>query len=145
MDTSLTPMLVVPKVADAIAFYQRAFAAERDGPYLTTPGGAVAHAQIRIGGALVMLADEALSGPSPRALGGTPVRLSLTVADVDALFERALAAGAEVVYPLADQFYGHRSGRLRDPMGHEWAVGQVLEALTPKEMQRRMDAEIAKA
>lgn len=138
---TLAPMIGVPDAAAAIAFYEQVFGARRVGPYLTAPDGAVAHAEIAFGDSLVMLADHSVGGAaSPTALGETTMRLALTVDDVDAVWERALAAGAEALLPLNDQFYGHRSGRLRDPFGHEWVVGQVLETLAPDEMQRRMEA-----
>ncbi|MEL6978897.1 MAG: VOC family protein [Pseudomonadota bacterium] len=137
----LAPMIGVPNAAEAIAFYEQAFGAKRVGPYLTLPEGGVVHAEIALGESLVMLAEHAVGGAaSPKALGEATARFSLTVADVDAVWSTAVAAGAEIVLPLGDQFYGHRSGRLRDPFGHEWVLGQVLETLSPEEMQRRMDA-----
>jgi PhnB protein len=106
------------------------------------PDGAVVHAQMLIGGALVMLADEDANHGhlSPASLGGSAVKLHLTVPDVDDVVARAKAAGAEELIPVGDQFYGERSGRVRDPFGHVWIVSTITEAVAPEEMQRRMDA-----
>ncbi len=136
---TLSPMIGVPDAEQAIAFYAEVFGARKVGPYLATPDGAVVHAEIAIGDALVMLAEHrAGAAADPLALGDATVRLSLTVEDVDAVFARASAAGATVLIPPADQFYGHRDGRLRDPFGHIWVVGQTLEQVSPEEMGRRM-------
>jgi PhnB protein len=92
-----------------------------------------------------MLADEfpEFGNVSPATLNGTTVRLHLEVDDVDAVCERAVAAGAVVLIPVADQFYGHRAGRLRDPFGHEWIVSTLIETVSAEEMQRRCDAMFA--
>jgi uncharacterized glyoxalase superfamily protein PhnB len=91
-----------------------------------------------------MLAEEyAGITRSPRSLGGTSVNLGLMSADARADIDRAVAAGAEVLRPLADQFYGHRAGRVRDPFGHEWIISQEIEKLSPEEMQRRWNAMVA--
>lgn len=142
---ALTPYLSVRDAKAAMAFYADAFGAEKTGPLLTMPDGTIAHAELRIGDATLFLSDENedWGNRSPLAIGDTPVRLSLHVADADATFERAIAAGCEVLIPLADQFYGERSGRLRDPFGHVWIVGQHIEDLTEAEMQARMDAMMA--
>jgi PhnB protein len=133
-----TPHLVVADVAAAIEFYARAFGAE-EMFRLTTPGGDVAHAELRIGDSVVMLAgeDEAWGNRAPGSLGGTAVRIHLYVPDADALAERAVAAGATLLIPVAHQFYGDRSGRLADPFGHEWILASRYEDLTPEEMQDR--------
>ena len=115
---TVTPRLVVSDGAAAIAFYNRAFGAEEIGDRFTGPGGEVIHAEIRIGDSVVMITEDAVDGPvsSPQRLGGAVTCvLSLYWPDVDAAWERAVAAGAEVMYPLEDQFYGERGGRLRDP------------------------------
>src|SRR5690606_7075353 len=97
--------------------------------------------EITIKGMLLMLADEYPAfNKSPKTLGGTAIRLSLMCDNVDAEFKRATDAGAEVVRPLSDQFYGHRSGCLRDPFGHEWLLSQELEKVSPAEMQKRWDS-----
>jgi PhnB protein len=135
------PYLRVHDAAEAIKFYSRAFDA-KETFRLTEPNGRVGHAEITIGGTTVMLADEypehGIRGP--RTLGGTSVTLHLHVADVDAAFAQAVDAGAAVLRPLQDQFYGERSGTVRDPFGHEWLLGGHLETLTPEEMQRRYTA-----
>jgi uncharacterized glyoxalase superfamily protein PhnB len=135
------PYLLVHDTAAAIAFYAAAFGAE-ELFRLSEPSGRIGHAEIRIGPATLMLADEhpeqGLRGP--RALGGTTFAMHLHVADVDSAFARALAAGATVLRPLKDQFYGERSGTVRDPFGHEWLLGGHLEDVSTEEMQRRYTA-----
>ena len=120
--TSLMPHLVVRGAERAIAFYGEAFGAEEVGERHTDDEGRIGHAEVAIGPAVVSLSDEHGAELSPETIGGTPVRVSLYVDDVDALAERAVSAGATVVYPVADQPYGLRGGRLRDPFGHLWIV-----------------------
>ena len=140
----LSPMLGVPNSDQAAAFYQRVFGAVRVEPWLTTPDGACVHGEVKIGNALIMLCDLAAgAAPSPLDLGDATVRLSLQVEDVDAVFARARNAGAEVLIEPSDQFYGQRAGRLRDPFGHVWVIGQPVEEVSPEEMQRRMTAMFA--
>ena len=135
------PYLRVHGASDAIEFYRRAFGAE-ESFRLTEPGGRIGHAEIRIGPATVMLSDEYPEAGihGPRSLGGTTFSIHLHVGDVDALFAQAIAAGAVVVRPLKDQFYGERSGTVRDPFGHEWLLGGHLETVSTAEMQRRYTA-----
>jgi uncharacterized glyoxalase superfamily protein PhnB len=125
----------------AIDFYQRAFGA-REKFRLTEPGGRIGHAELDFGGTTLMLSDEfpeyGIHGP--HTLGGTSLTIHLHVDDADALIQRAVAAGASVVRPAQDQFYGERSGTVRDPFGHEWNIGHEIEKLAPEEMQRRYDA-----
>jgi PhnB protein len=132
------PYLRVHDAAAAIRFYESAFGA-CELFRLQEPGGRIGHAEVRIGPATVMLSDEypehGIKGP--RALGGTSFSLHLHVDDVDAAFQRAVQASATVVRPLANQFYGERSGTVRDPFGHEWLLGGHIEDVTPEEMQRR--------
>jgi uncharacterized glyoxalase superfamily protein PhnB len=132
------PYLRVHDADAAIAFYRRAFDAE-ESFRLTEPGGRVGHAELRIGSLNLMLSDEYPDSGivGPRSLGGTSFAIHLHVDDVDAAVDRAVAAGASVVRPLKDQFYGERSGTLRDPFGHEWILGASREDVTPAEMQRR--------
>jgi PhnB protein len=140
----LAPSLTVHDATSAIDFYKRAFRAEELYRLIDPESGKIGHAELTINGALVMIADEYPEfNKSPRNLGGTPVRLGLMSVDADADFQRAVEAGAEVLRPLTDEFYGHRSGRLRDPFGHEWIVSQELIRLSPEEMQRRWN-EMAK-
>ena len=135
------PYLCVHSAGEAIDFYTRAFDA-KELFRLTEPSGRIGHAEIKIGPATVMLADEfpehGIRGP--RSLGGTTFSIHLHVADVDKAFEQAVNAGASVVQPLRNQFYGERAGKVRDPFGHEWLLGGHLETLTPEEMQRRYTA-----
>jgi len=141
---AVTPLLVVPDAVAALRFYSEAFGAE-ELFRLTMPDGAIAHAQMQINGALVMLADENRDhgNLSPASVGGAPVLMQLTVPDVDDVMARAKAGGAEELIPLGDQFYGERSGRIRDPFGHVWIVSTVTEPLSPREMQSRIDEMIA--
>jgi uncharacterized glyoxalase superfamily protein PhnB len=135
------PYLRVHNSAEAIDFYARAFGAE-ELFRLTEPTGRIGHAEIKIGPATLMLSDEypehGVRGP--RSLGGTTFSIHLHVGDVDSAFEQAVNAGATVVRPLQNQFYGERSGTVRDPFGHEWLLGGHLETVTTEEMQRRYTA-----
>lgn len=134
----LSPAITVHDANAAIEFYKTAFNAVELYRLVDPQDGRIGHAELTVHGSLLMLADEYPEhNKSAKTLGGTPVRLSLMVDDVDTAFERALAAGATCVRPLADQFYGHRSGCLRDPFGHDWLVSQELEKVAPAEMQRR--------
>ena len=132
------PYLRVHSAAQAIDFYGRAFGATEIFR-LTEPSGRIGHAEIRMGPATLMLSDEypehGIQGP--RTLGGTSFSIHLHVTNVDEAFEQAVRAGALVVRPLKDQFYGERSGTVRDPFGHEWLLGQNIESVSTDEMQRR--------
>lgn len=138
---TLTPYLVIKGAAAALDFYARAFGAEEI-MRLSGPDGGVAHAEMKIGDSVFMLGDEFpdMGYVGPRALGGTPVSLMIYVDDVDAVFARALAAGAVEKRPVADQFYGDRTGVLEDPFGHVWSLATHQETLSVEEVQRRMDA-----
>jgi PhnB protein len=123
----ITPVLTVRRAAEAVTFYERAFAAEEI--YRNSyPDGRIV-AEMAVGDARFRVADEApeVSNLSPQALNGTSVRLNLLVADPDALAERAIANGAIEIAPIADQSYGLRQGRLADPFGHHWLIGRPLE------------------
>src|SRR5262245_11992410 len=130
--------LCVKNAGEAIEFYRRAFGASEKFR-LTEPSGRIGHAELDFGGTTLMLSDEfpeyGIKGP--RALGGTTFTIHLHVDDADALIARAVAAGATVVRPAQDQFYGERSGTVRDPFGHEWNIGHHLEDVSTAEMQRR--------
>jgi PhnB protein len=138
MHAIVTPYLVVAGAAEAIAFYAKAFGATET-MRLVEPSGRIGHAEITIGNALVMIADEhpEMGIRGPRALGGSPVTLVVQVDDVDAVATQAVAAGAKVVFPVKDQFYGERSGRFEDPFGHVWILSTHVEDVSPEEMQRR--------
>jgi PhnB protein len=136
----LTPALAVNNAARAIDFYRAAFGAVELYRLIDPESGKVGHAELTINGSLIMLSDEYASiNKAPASLGGTTVKLSLLVQSVDRFVERARVAGATVVSPAADQFYGFRSASLRDPFGHEWMIQQEIEKVTPEEMQRRWD------
>jgi PhnB protein len=138
MNTSLTPRLVVRGADEALDFYRRALGARIEERY-ADDGGRVVHAAFSVGPVVVALTEERRewNNDAPPSLGGSPVILNLTVDDADAVGERLTAAGAEVVFPIADQYYGHREGRFRDPFGHLWIVTTILEKLTPDEIGRR--------
>lgn len=125
----------------AIDFYSRAFGA-KELFRLVEPSGRVGHAEVKIGTVTIMLSDEypEYDIKGPRSLGGTSVSIHIHASDVDRLFEQAVAAGATVVRPLQNQFYGERSGTVRDPFGHEWLLGGHIEDVTVEEMQRRYTA-----
>jgi PhnB protein len=140
---SITPYLIVKGASRAIDFYKKAFGATEVMRF-PGPGGTIAHAEIRIGDSHLMLADEQGSYRGPEALGGSPVSLMIYVEDVDKTFEQAIRSGAKQARPVADQFYGDRSGNLVDPFGHVWTIATHKEDLSMEEIQRRMSA-IAKS
>lgn len=137
---SITPYLIIDGAAAALDFYKRAFGAKET---VRMPHGErIAHAEIVIGDSHVMLADEnpEMGAHAPQPGTRTPVGMMLYVNDVDAVFKRAVAAGAQVERPLANQFYGDRTGGIIDPFGHRWYLGTHIEDVSPKEMKRRMQA-----
>ena len=136
-----TPYLIVRGAADAIEFYKRAFGAT-EMLRMADPQGRVGHAEIRIGDSVIMLADEhpAMGYRGPRSLGGSSVSILLYLDDVDAVFDRAVKAGAKALRPVANQFYGDRSGTLEDPFGHVWTIATHVEDVAPEELKRRADA-----
>jgi PhnB protein len=140
---TVTPRLVVADGAAAIDFYAEAFGAQQVGDRFTGPEGELIHAEIRIGDSVVMITEDGADGPirSPQRLGGmVTCVMALYWPDVDAAWERAVGAGAEVLYPLEDQFYGERGGRLRDPFGQQWMMSQHIEDVSAEEMARRATA-----
>ena len=130
--------LCVPNAAAAIDFYTKAFDA-REKFRLTEPGGRIGHAELDFGGTTVMLSDEypeyGIRGPQPGI--GTPVTIHVHVDNADAVIERSVAAGATLEIAPKDQFYGERSGCVRDPFGHRWTIGHHIEDVSTTEMQRR--------
>lgn len=132
---SLTPHLVVRDPAAASSWYQRAFGADEESR-VPLPNDRVLTIELRFGDSTVMVADEFpdFAILSPLSIGDTAVVLHLAVADADAAWERALAAGAEVVHPIADQFWGERQGQLRDPFGHKWNLAQRLRDVPPAQV-----------
>jgi PhnB protein len=135
---TVTPALVVDGAADAIEFYERAFGAQ-ERYRMPGPGGTIAHAELQIGDSVVMLSDafpQSYTQP-PRQVGTTTVGVFLYVEDVDALFQQAVDAGAEVTMPLETQFWGDRFGSVKDPFGHSWSLASHVEDVSPEEMERR--------
>jgi PhnB protein len=141
-----TPCLVLRDAAAAIDFYKRAFGATELMRF-AQPSGQIMHAEIQLGDSRIAIAPEApqWGNLSPQALRGSAVPIQLYVEDVDAFAERAVAAGAKVLIPVANQFYGDRAGRLADPFGHVWIVGTHKEDVTADEMRRRAEAWRAKS
>jgi len=141
---SITPYLSIKGASDAIAFYKKAFGAEEI-VRMPMPDGRVGHAELQIGDSRLMLADEMPEmgdavAKSPRTLGGSTTGICLYVPDVDALFKRAVDAGATARRPLSDQFYGDRSAVVEDPFGHIWTLATHVEDVSPEEMKKRMAA-----
>jgi PhnB protein len=139
---TLTPYVIVNGAAKAIAFYTQAFGATEVFRLTEPHGDRIGHAELRIGDALLMLADEYpdFGALGPLSVGGSPVTLHLYVEDVDGVVERATAAGATVVRPVKDEFYGDRAGLIADPFGHKWHLATRKEDVSPQEMQQRWSA-----
>ena len=137
---TVTPYLCCKDAAAAIDFYKKAFGATE--VMRIDNEGKVGHAEIQIGDSRVMLADEfpEMGFLSPKTVGGSPVMIHLYLDDVDATANRAVAAGAKVTRPVADQFYGDRGGQLEDPFGHKWYVSTHKEDLSPEEIEKRAAA-----
>jgi PhnB protein len=139
---TITPQLVMDNAAEAIDWYKKALGAQ-EVARAVGPGGKIMHAEIKIGDSLIMLNDEMGGGKAPRALGGSPASLWVYVEDCDALFNRAVAAGAKVpdgpMGQLTDQFWGDRTGSFTDPQGYRWTIATHKEDLTPQEIQQRQD------
>jgi PhnB protein len=135
---SITPYLIIHGAAEAIEFYKKAFGATELFRF-PAPEGKIGHAEIKIGDSPIMLADEFadMGYKGPQSLGGSPVSIMLYVEDVDAVFNRAVAAGASVKEALQDKFYGDRMGSLIDPFGHRWHIGTHKEDVSMEEMERR--------
>jgi PhnB protein len=133
---SVTPYLIIKGAAAAIDFYKNAFGASEVFRMPDARGKLIGHAEIKIGDSHIMLADEYpdMGYRSPQSLGGTPVSILLYVDDVDTTIPRAVAAGAKLVQPIKDQFYGDRSGTLHDPFGHVWTVATHKKDVSPDEM-----------
>jgi PhnB protein len=138
---AVTPYLFIKGAARAIDFYKRVFGAT-ERMRLATPDGAIMHAELAIGDSVVMLAEEtpAMRALSPQTIGGTPVMLHTYVADVDAVFKEALAAGAVELQPPQDKFYGDRSASITDPFGHQWGIATHIEDVAPEEIGKRAAA-----
>ncbi|GFG54081.1 hypothetical protein CQY20_23280 [Mycolicibacterium agri] len=142
---AVLPHLTVDDAAAAIDFYVKAFDAVEHNR-IPGPGGKLIHASLGINGSMVMLNDDfpEMSGGksmTPKALGGSPVTIHLVVNDVDKKFQQAIDAGATVVMPLEDQFWGDRYGVLQDPFGHQWSMGQPVREVDMAEIQNAMKGE----
>jgi PhnB protein len=137
----VTPYLSIKGAAEAIAFYTKIFGA-KEVMRMPGPGGTIGHAEIQIGDSRIMLADEypGMNFRGPRAFGGTPVHIHVYVKDADKVTKKAVAAGAKLLKPVADQFYGDRSGSLEDPFGHVWHVATHKQDISMKEMKKRAAA-----
>lgn len=138
---TITPHLVVRGVADAIAWYSKALGAHELLRNTAPDGVSIMHSELLLGDSRFFVVDEFPGAMvSPASLGGTPVTLHLYVEDVDTLFDRAVAAGATVLMPVADQFWGDRYGMLSDPFGHRWSIASRIADLSPKALQERAAA-----
>ncbi len=137
----VSPYLCVDGASAAIDFYGKVLGAT-ERMRMPGPDGKIGHAELQIGDSVIMLADEhpEMGIRGPKAFGGTPVTIGVYVEDVDAVFERALEAGASAVRPIEDQFYGDRSGQFEDPFGHRWSVSTHIEDVAPDEMAKRAAA-----
>ena len=142
----MCPYIIVRGAAQAIEFYQNAFGA-KELFRLKDPSGKIGHAELELGGAHLMLADEYpdFGAVGPVTVGGTPVSIHLYVADVDRVVAAATEAGATLLQPLRDEFFGDRVALLTDPFGHKWHLATRKEDVSPVEMQRRMDAAYGEA
>ena len=138
---TVTPLLTLDNAADAIEWYKQAFGAVEPGGRAVGPDGKILHAELRIGDSVIMLHDAVMGGKGPKALGGSPVSLWIYVDDCDALFNRAVAAGAQIppgpMAGMADQFWGDRCGTLMDPHGYTWTIATRKEDLTEAEIAQR--------
>ena len=133
-------LLIIDGAASAIDYYKKAFGATE--LFRMEHQGKVGHAEIKIGDSPIMLADEqpSMGYVGPKSVGGTPVSLMIYVEDVDKIYKQAIASGGLELKALQDQFYGDRSGTLKDPFGHIWTVATHKEDVTPEEMDKRIAA-----
>lgn len=143
---TLTPFLTVRDAARAIEFYKAAFGAQERG-VMKGPDGKIMHAELKIGDSIIMLSDEwpEYGALSPLSTGGAGMGLHIYIDGVDAAFDRAVKAGAEVEMPVMDQFWGDRYGKLKDPFGHRWSIATHTKDLSMDEMKHGMDAAMEKA
>jgi PhnB protein len=143
---TLTPFLTVRDAVRAIEFYKAAFGAKERG-VMKAPDGKVMHAELMIGDSIIMLSDEfpEFGSVSPQAIGGSATGLHIYLDNVDAAFDQAVKAGAQVEMPVMDQFWGDRYGKLKDPFGHKWSIGTHVKDLSMDEMKKGMDEAMDKA
>jgi len=134
----VTPYLSIDGASGAIDFYSKVFGAT-ERVRMPDPDGRIGHAELQLGDSLIMLADEypEMDIRGPKAVGGTPVTISVYVEDVDAVFDRAVELGAKPLRQVQDEFYGDRSGQFEDPFGHRWSVASHIEDVPPDEMAKR--------
>jgi PhnB protein len=134
---SITPALIVKDGNAAIEFYKKGFGAE-ERHRMKSPDGRIGHAELKIGDSIVMLTDEfpEMKCLSPKSIGGSPVSMYVYVEDVDAIFNKTVSAGAKVLDPVKDQFWGDRHGRIEDPFGHLWSIATHKKDLSPEEMKK---------
>lgn len=139
---SITPVLIVKNGDEAIEFYKKGFGVQERGR-MNGPDGRVAHAELKLGDSVFMLSDEypEMDCHSPKTIGGSPVSMYVYVDDVDSFFDKAISAGAKVLDPVKDQFWGDRHGRLEDPFGHLWSIATHKKDLSEDEMKKA--AEVA--
>ncbi len=140
----VTPYLFVDGADAAIGFYCSVLGA-RERMRMPGPDGTIFHAELELGDSMIMVGDQNpdIDVRGPRAIGGTPMMLHVYVEDADSVFERAIAAGAEALRPVEEQFYGDRSGRFEDPFGHRWDIATHIEDVPPEEMEKRAAAATA--
>jgi PhnB protein len=143
---NMTPYLIVNGAAKAIEFYTKVFGATEK-MRMPSPGGKVGHAELTLGDSMIMLADEhpEIGARAPSAYGGSAVSLMVYVPDVDATVATATAAGAKIVRPVENQFYGDRMGTIADPFGHQWHVATHVEDVPPGELAKRAAAAMNKS
>lgn len=136
---TVSASLVVPDVDKALEFYSRAFGVQTGGCMRSPDGKSTLHGEIRWGDSTIMLGPENpdWGTKSPLTLGGSPVSMHVYVTDADSAFLRAVQAGCEIVYPMEDTFWGDRYGKVKDPFGHMWGLGNRREALSEVEIERR--------
>ena len=138
---TVTPRMFVRGAAEAIEFYKQAFGAIELDRH-ADPGGKIVNADIKIGDSIISLAEESpeWGNCGPQSLGGATTIITLNVEDADAIWNQAMSAGAKMIFPIEDQFYGFRQGRLEDPFGHLWIISTQIEDVAPEEMEQRMKA-----
>lgn len=135
----VSPYLIIRGAARALEFYRQVLGA-KERMRLPMPNGQIGHAEIEIGGSVIMLSDESpeMGCRGPESFGGSPVSLHVYVEDVDAVVAKAVSHGAKLTRPVEDQFYGDRSGTIVDPFGHTWHLATHVEDVAPDEIDRRM-------
>lgn len=134
---SITPHIIVKGVANAIEFYKKAFGA-KERCRMSAPDGSIMHAEIQVGSSIIMMAEENEQWGCLAPKGGSPVVLHLYAPDCDAAMKQAAAAGATIVMPAADMFWGDRYGKITDPFGHSWSIATHISDPTPEQMKQAM-------